>query len=137
MGSYVFPTWPVVPTKPLVDYCFRLREKLEWSQKYNPYIYWGKPRLRTAVQLQQATGKISEISSEVTTPFLIVHGGADKVTDPEGSTTFTRKAASEDKECRIFPGYWHALLAGEDPEDIEKVFACIINWMQTRATKSA
>lgn len=62
-------------------------------------------------------------------PFLIVHGGADKVTDSSVSELLYRLAASQDKTLRIYPGMWHALTSVESPENMDAVFRDIIAWL--------
>lgn len=65
-------------------------------------------------------------------PFLIVHGGADKVTDPSVSELLYKSAASKDKTLKLYPGMWHALTSGESPENIHAVFKDIIAWLNLR-----
>lgn len=66
-------------------------------------------------------------------PFLIVHGGADKVTDPSVSELLYRSAASKDKTLKLYPGMWHALTSGESPNNIKTVFQDIIAWLDQRS----
>jgi acylglycerol lipase len=69
----------------------------------------------------------------VSLPFLIVHGGADKVTDPSVSELLYRSAASQDKTLKLYPGMWHALTSGESPNNIRTVFQDIIAWLDHRS----
>lgn len=66
-------------------------------------------------------------------PFLIVHGGDDKVTDPSVSKLLHESACSTDKTFKLYPGMWHALTSGEPPENIELVFSDIIAWLDQRS----
>jgi acylglycerol lipase len=70
----------------------------------------------------------------VSLPFLIVHGGADKVTDPSVSELLYRSAASHDKTLKLYPGMWHALTSGESPNNIHAVFQDIIAWLDHRSS---
>jgi acylglycerol lipase len=67
--------------------------------------------------------------SQVTFPFLLLHGEADRVTDPEISRELYKSAKSVDKEFKLYPGMWHALTSGETDENIDLVFADIIHWL--------
>ena len=67
-------------------------------------------------------------------PFLIVHGGADKVTDPSVSELLHRSAASQDKTLKLYPGMWHALTSGESSDNIHAVFLDIIAWLDHRSS---
>ena len=71
---------------------------------------------------------------QVSLPFLIVHGGDDKVTDPSVSDLLYRSAASADKKFNLYPGMWHALTSGETPENIQTVYKDIIAWLDQRSS---
>lgn len=66
-------------------------------------------------------------------PFLIVHGGADKVTDPSVSELLYQSAVSQDKTLKLYPGMWHALTSGESTDNIRTVFQDIIAWLDGRS----
>ncbi|VAH92520.1 unnamed protein product [Triticum turgidum subsp. durum] len=100
----------------------------------NPYCYKGRPRLKTAHELLRASLRVeSEVLTQVTLPFLVVHGGGDRVTDPSVSQLLCREAPSTDKTLKLYPGMWHALTSGELPENIDKVFFDIIAWLDHRS----
>lgn len=65
-------------------------------------------------------------------PFIIVHGGADVVTDPSVSKLLYESASSTDKTFKLYPGMWHTLTAGEPPESIDLVFSDVIAWLDER-----
>lgn len=69
---------------------------------------------------------------EVSLPFLLVHGGDDKVTDPSVSKLLYESASSTDKTFKLYPGMWHSLTYGELPENIEIVFSDVVNWLDDR-----
>ncbi|KAK4801731.1 hypothetical protein SAY86_022218 [Trapa natans] len=62
-------------------------------------------------------------------PFLVLHGTADTVTDPEGSLKLYKEASSADKTIRLLEGYLHDLLF--EPEK-EAIAADIIQWLNSR-----
>jgi acylglycerol lipase len=70
--------------------------------------------------------------NEVTLPFFIAHGGDDKVTDPSVSKLLYESASSYDKAFKLYPGMWHSLTYGEFPENINKVFADVFDWLDER-----
>ena len=69
-------------------------------------------------------------------PFLVLHGEADTVTDPEVSKALYERASSIDMTIKLYPGMWHGLTAGETDENIELVFGDIITWLDKRANKA-
>lgn len=66
-------------------------------------------------------------------PFIIVHGGDDKVTDPSVSKLLYESASSSDRTFKLYPGMWHGLTSGEPSENIDLVFADIVGWLDKRA----
>ncbi|KAM0875096.1 hypothetical protein ACQ4PT_037019 [Festuca glaucescens] len=127
------PTWKIVPTRNVIGAAYRTRAKRDEIQR-NPYCYKSRPRLGTAHELLRASLRVeSEVLTQVTLPFLVVHGGADRVTDPEVSRLLSRESPSTDKTLKLYPGMWHALTSGELPENIDLVFADIIAWLDHRS----
>uniref|UniRef100_K3ZNU2 Serine aminopeptidase S33 domain-containing protein n=1 Tax=Setaria italica TaxID=4555 RepID=K3ZNU2_SETIT len=95
----------------------------------NPYCYKDKPRLKTAFELLKVSLDVeANILHQVSLPFLIVHGGADKVTDPSVSELLYRPT------LKLYPGMWHALTSGESPNNIWTVFQDIIAWLDHRSS---
>lgn len=68
-------------------------------------------------------------------PLLILHGEADKVTDPSVSKTLYEKAASSDKKLILYPDAYHSLLEGEPDESILQVFDDILSWLDKHCSK--
>lgn len=64
---------------------------------------------------------------------MIVHGGADTVTDSAVSQALYDKATSKDKTFKLYPGMWHALTSGEPQENIDLVFFDIVAWLNERS----
>ena len=66
------------------------------------------------------------------TRVLILHGGADRVTPPEGSRKLAQQAGSQDKKLVIFEPALHSLL--QEPEG-PLVLAEIVGFVDARATR--
>uniref|UniRef100_A0A803MVP7 Serine aminopeptidase S33 domain-containing protein n=1 Tax=Chenopodium quinoa TaxID=63459 RepID=A0A803MVP7_CHEQI len=130
--SYILPTWKLIPGNDVIEAAVRDPERKK-EVRANPYWYTGKPRLRTAEQLLSVSMDLEKRLNEVTLPFLVLHGGDDKVTDPEISKMLHESATSFDKTFKLYPGMWHALTYGEFPENINTVFNDIIGWLGERS----
>lgn len=72
---------------------------------------------------------------QVTIPFLLLHGGADAVTDPEVSKALYDQAKSFDKTFKLYPGMWHGLLTGEPDDNVEIVWRDILAWLEQRSNQ--
>ncbi|XP_012456488.1 caffeoylshikimate esterase [Gossypium raimondii] len=130
--SWVIPTWKSFNiTKDIIEIGFkepRVREEI----RKNEYCYKGPPRMRTASELLRVSYDIEQRLSEVTLPFIVLHGEDDKVTDQQVSKELFKVASSTDKTIKLYPGMWHGLLCGEPLENTEIVFADIIRWLEER-----
>ncbi|KAI7742890.1 hypothetical protein M8C21_032435 [Ambrosia artemisiifolia] len=125
------PTLAIVPTADLVDKSVKVAEK-RLIGTMNPMRYTGKPRLGTVMELLRVTDYLSGRLSEVELPFIVLHGDADAVTDPEVSKELYEKAKSEDKRLKIYEGMMHSLLFGETDENVEVVRGDILAWLNER-----
>ncbi|XAR57330.1 2-acylglycerol O-acyltransferase [Bertholletia excelsa] len=131
----IIPKWKVVPSKDVIGSAFKDPFKRE-EVRNNKLIYQDKPRLDS-----RKLGRGYQFVSfprypifirGVTIPFLVLHGEADTVTDPEVSKALYVLASSEDKTIKLYPGMWHALTSGEPDDNVEIVFSDIVAWLDKR-----
>ncbi|PIA38870.1 hypothetical protein AQUCO_02700222v1 [Aquilegia coerulea] len=128
----VIPTWKIIPTQDIIDIAIKEPQRRE-EVRSNAYCYKGKPRLKTGNELLKVSLDIEQNLQQVNLPFMIVHGGDDKVTDPAISKLLFESASSTDKTFKLYSGMWHALTSGEPLENINIVFSDIIDWLDERA----
>ncbi|KAG6555390.1 hypothetical protein Mapa_002616 [Marchantia paleacea] len=133
--SAFIPTWKIVPGADVYDQAFKLPDKRE-KIRSNKLLYHGKPRIKTAMEMYHTSCDLEERLDEVTLPFLLLHGQADTVTDPEISKTLFDTAKSFDKSMKLYPGLWHGLTAAESDQDIDMVFQDMIHWLNERSCSS-
>src|SRR5581483_10781141 len=98
--------------------------------KNDPFVYQDGAPVHTAKELLNALGDISDRMEEVTVPFLVMHGAADKVTDPEASQDLAARAGSKDKTIKLYPNLVHDLL--HEPEK-QMVMGDVEAWLEARA----
>ncbi|WVZ72690.1 hypothetical protein U9M48_021109 [Paspalum notatum var. saurae] len=95
--------------------------------KYSdPLVYTGPIRVRTGHEILRLSSHLLRHLKQVTVPFLVLHGTADRVTDPAASQELYREAASRRKALRLYDGFLHDLLFEPERDDIG---ADIIAWM--------
>ncbi|XP_076942670.1 caffeoylshikimate esterase-like [Bidens hawaiensis] len=128
----VIPRWKIVPTKDVIDAAFKDPVKRE-EIRLNTLIYQEKPRLKTALEMLRTSMGLEDSLTEVTLPFFVLHGESDTVTDPEVSRALYKRASSQDKTIKLYPGMWHALTSGEPDRNIDLVFGDIISWLDRRS----
>lgn len=101
----------------------------EMVQRYreDPLVYTGKLSARLLAEMLAAMNKVQENASSIQIPMLIMHGGADSMTSPEGSRFLHKHIASERREVKIYPGLYHEIF--NEPER-EQVFADMLCWLE-------
>nr|GEX44114.1 caffeoylshikimate esterase [Tanacetum cinerariifolium]GEZ60429.1 caffeoylshikimate esterase [Tanacetum cinerariifolium] len=131
--SRLTPKAKLVPAKDLGELAFRDAQKRKLAN-YNVISYSDQTRLKTAVELLNATNELESEVEKVSSPLLILHGAADKVTDPNISKFLYEKAASKDKTLKLYDGSYHCILEGESDERIFEVLDDIIAWLDAHCT---
>jgi len=130
----VFPTVAITPIPNMLKWCFRDPNILIRAEK-SPFLWDKKPRLMSALQMYFMSLDTQARLNEVVLPFMVLHGNADRVTDPAGSQCLYDAAKSSDKLYKQYQGAWHSLLVGEPQESKEKILADVIEWIDKRAGK--
>ncbi|XP_073303548.1 caffeoylshikimate esterase-like [Primulina huaijiensis] len=131
--SEFMPKAKLVPQKDLADLAFRELKKKQMAP-YNVISYSDQTRLRTAVELLNATKYIESQVNKVASPMLILHGAADKVTDPLVSTFLYENASSKDKTLKLYEDGFHCILEGEPDDRILTVLGDIVAWLDSRTS---
>lgn len=92
----------------------------------DPLIAHEVQPTKTVAELVRADERLEREFPLITLPVLILHGTADKVTNPKGSQLFYDTAGSTDKTLKLYDGHAHDLL---NDFDKEVVLADIQAWL--------
>uniref|UniRef100_A0A7N2KQA4 Serine aminopeptidase S33 domain-containing protein n=1 Tax=Quercus lobata TaxID=97700 RepID=A0A7N2KQA4_QUELO len=131
--SNVLPKAKLFPQKDLAELAFRDLRKRKMAV-YNVICYKDQTRLKTAVELLKVTSEIEKQVEKVSSPLLILHGAADKVTDPLVSQFLYEKASTKDKTLKLYDDGYHCILEGEPDERIFTVLNDIVSWLDYRVS---
>lgn len=131
--SYILPEAKLFPQKDIGDLAFRDPQKRKMAE-FNVISYTDQMRLRTAVELIKATRDIELQLDKVSSPLLVLHGAADKVTDPKVSKYLYDKASTEDKTLKLYEESYHSILEGEPDDRIAAVIGDIISWLDSHSS---
>ncbi|RWW68272.1 hypothetical protein BHE74_00024213 [Ensete ventricosum] len=103
------------------------RDPAAMSAKYSdPLVYTRPIRVRTGHEILRISSYLLQNMKSTTVPFFVLHGTADRVTDPLASQDLYNVAASRHKDIKLYKGFLHDLLF--EPER-DEVAGDIINWM--------
>ncbi|OVA20241.1 Alpha/beta hydrolase fold-1 [Macleaya cordata] len=110
------------------------RDPAALMAKYSdPLVYTGPIRVRTGHEILRISSYLMRNIKSVSVPFLVLHGTADKVTDPLASQDLYNEAASTFKDIKLYDGFLHDLLFEPEREEIGQD---IIAWMEKRLQAS-
>lgn len=107
----------------------------EEVQRYleDPLVHNGKMTARLVSELFDAMTAIRSTASGINLPILLLHGGADAMTAPEGSRFLYNSIGSQDKELKIYPGLFHEIF--NEPEYLA-VYADVLTWCESKLPES-
>jgi len=108
----LLPQWPLTPIKDLDGLDFRVQEQGRRLNKVNPMSMQGlKPRLATGCELGCTFPEWMALNlTNLRTPFLIMHGNKDFITDAGLSQRLFDEASATDKAIKIYDGAHHGEL---------------------------
>ncbi|MFC2010915.1 alpha/beta hydrolase [Chloroflexota bacterium] len=95
---------------------------------YDPLVYRGKIRARLGVELIKAMVAVKHQISEIHLPILVMHGAADRLSDPKGSDMLYQKASSPDKTLKMYEGYYHEIF---NEPGRKQVLADVESWLKS------
>ncbi|MDF1696424.1 MAG: lysophospholipase [Saprospiraceae bacterium] len=108
-----------------------LSQDVEEVKAYDadPLVYHGSTKARTAFEFLRTMKFVQKRFHSIRIPFLVMHGSADKITNPKGSQMLYNLASSEDKTIRIFDGWYHEIM--REPKK-EMFFNSMLSWLKER-----
>ena len=73
----------------------------------DPLVFHGKTPARLAAEMLKAMKRVTAEVDQITLPFIVIQGGADKLVDPAGAQMLYDKAGSKDKTLKVYAGLYH------------------------------
>ena len=92
----------------------------------DPMVYRGKIRARLGGELLNAMQEIQSRMPQIKLPVLVMHGSADRLSNPNGSQMLYQGISSEDRTLKQYQGCYHEIF--NEPEH-EMVLSDLENWL--------
>jgi len=92
----------------------------------DPFVYRGKIRARLGTELIKMIQVLPEQMPEIRLPVLIMHGTADRLSDPRGSQMLYDRLSSKDKTLKLYDGFYHEIF---NEPGRKQVFADMEAWL--------
>lgn len=123
------------PDAPLVDVpndWFSRDPRRVAAMDASDLVYQPAGPARTGVALLEALEYVWAHPQTIQLPLLVLHGTADRATDPRGSAEFVGRAGSSDKQLLLYRGLYHDLL--HEPEKAQ-VAGDLSAWLERRVSQ--
>ncbi|XP_035828232.1 monoglyceride lipase isoform X2 [Aplysia californica] len=126
----IFPHFPVLQ---ISDEEISRDKAIVQKYKDDPLVYHGWMKAKWALSLLSALMEIEEKLTTIKLPFLVLHGGDDRIVSSKGSETLHKLAESTDKTIKIYPEGFHQLHADVEPVRSD---SCknIVDWLAKRVS---
>ncbi len=95
----------------------------------DPLVYRGKIGARLGAELIRAMQKLPRGMPKISLPILIMHGTADRLSNPEGSRMLYERVSSSDKTLQLYEGFYHEIF---NEPNREQVYADMQGWLVAR-----
>lgn len=92
----------------------------------DPLVYRGKIRARLGAELIRVMRILPPQMPGISLPILIMHGTADRLSDPDGSQMLYERVGSRDKTLKLYDGFYHEIF---NEPGRELVFADMAAWL--------
>ncbi len=94
----------------------------------DPLVYRGKIRARLGIELIKGMSAVRRQISQIHLPIMVMHGAADRLSDPKDSEMLYQEASSADKTLKAYEGYYHEIF---NEPGREQVLADVESWLKT------
>jgi alpha-beta hydrolase superfamily lysophospholipase len=95
----------------------------------DPLNYHGRVLARTGAEMLRAGDDVRGRLDALRTPFLLLHGTADRLANPKWSKRLYERAAAEDKTLHLYDGLYHETF--NEPEQ-DAVLSDLGAWIRSR-----
>jgi alpha-beta hydrolase superfamily lysophospholipase len=93
----------------------------------DPLNYTGKISARLGAELLNEIQSLPAQISKITLPILIMHGSADRLSDPASSKTLFDGVSSKDKTLKYYEGFYHEIF---NDAQRQQVFTDMEEWLK-------
>jgi len=121
--------FPILPTTRSPQNAISRDPTVVEEAKNDPLNYHGRVLARTGAEMLKAGAEVRKRLDALTDPFLVIHGTADTLANPEWSQRLYERAASNDKTIRIYEGLYHETF--NEPEQ-DEVLQDLGDWLGAR-----
>ena len=117
---------PTLPTVRSPQGAISRDPKVVADAESDPLNYHGRIPARTGAELLRVGDAVRQRLTELTMPFLVLHGTGDRLASATWSQQLYEQAAAADKTLRLYDGLYHETF--NEPEN-KRVLRDLRNWL--------
>lgn len=99
------------------------------AYRNDPLVLSGKGCVKLITEILKAAKRALAQADQITVPMLFMHGGADALAHPSGSSRMYESISSRDKDLIIYPGLYHEIFNEPRRQD---VYQALGDWLDQR-----
>jgi len=122
--------WPTFPLKVPVAAAALTRDTTEVEAYHSDPLVHHTGTTRLASEVLNVIEWIKEHAQDLQLPILMIHGGADRINLPSGSSNFISRVVFPDKKLLLYPGCFHEL---HNDLNRQEVLTDLTRWLLERA----
>ncbi len=100
----------------------------------DPLVFRGRISARLGSESLRALSLVQQNMHRISCPVLILHGGDDRLSNPEGSQLLYDGVSSADRTLVVYSGYYHELF---NEPGRETVLANLVRWLDEHLPAAA
>ncbi|XP_015771963.1 PREDICTED: monoglyceride lipase-like [Acropora digitifera] len=129
IAAYIAPSYQLLPP---IDPSLLTRNSVEVEKYANDPLVWHEGmKAKWTAQILEVMGEIQRHVSNITIPYLLLHGDDDRVVWIEGSRFLHDNSPSTDKTFKVYKDGRHELL-NETKETADQVLQEILDWLKRK-----
>ncbi|MCA1992247.1 MAG: alpha/beta hydrolase, partial [Coleofasciculus sp. S288] len=134
LGRLLSRVWPRFTLSTGIDLSVASRDPEVLAAYDRDPLTHSRGSARLATEFLDTVDWIQEHAGDWRLPLLILHGGADLVTLPEGGDVFCQRVTILDKERREYPGVYHEI---HNDFNYQEMLADLENWLERHLPSQA
>ncbi|HBB35919.1 MAG TPA: lysophospholipase [Cyanobacteria bacterium UBA8803] len=127
LGQLLSRVWPHFTLNTGIDLAAGSRDKTVLDAYARDSLRHTRASARLATEFFATVAWIQAHAADWQLPLLILHGGADRVTPPEGGRLFFEAVRCSDKTRKEYPEAYHEL---HNDLDYQEVLTDVANWLE-------
>lgn len=118
---------PRLPTIPMDRSAISRDPQVVAEANEDPLNYHGRIPARTGAEFVRGMRRVWRDAHQLRLPIMLIHGTADRLTDPDGSRELYTAVSSNYKQLSLFEGSYHETF---NDTERDRVIEGIVDWLE-------